>query len=72
MILLEVRDYFKDFHQGSVMDISKHFKIQASAAIGMIEFWLNKGYIEKCNSACQKKSCGGCSMTFNKYQWIGI
>lgn len=70
MILLDIKDLFQKHKQLSVMDLAKHFHIQASSAQGMIDFWVNKGCLQKCALACQKKSCGGCTIALANYQWV--
>lgn len=70
MILLEIKDFFQKYNQASILEVSKHFKIQASAAQGMIDFWVNKGCLRKTVLACEKKSCGGCAIALSNYQWV--
>lgn len=70
MILLDIKKYFQESIDASVFDIAKTFKIQVSAAQGMIDFWMKRGHLEICNKACTKKSCSGCSVPLQRYRWV--
>lgn len=67
MILLELKDFFRDRQKASVMDVAKHYQIELSAAQGMIDFWVKRGGLRLCERACAKTSCGGCSLAANFY-----
>jgi hypothetical protein len=75
MILLELKKFFQERADASVFDVAKHYQIQASAAQGMIDFWLQRGCLAVCNQQCQSSGgdCNNCfsgvSQAKTRYQW---
>lgn len=67
MILLELKHFFKEHKEASVLEAAQYFKVQPSAAQGMIDFWLQKGCLIPVHRVCSKGSCGGCSMATQRY-----
>ena len=69
MILLKLKHFFKEHQEATTLEVAKHYKIQPSAAQGMIDFWVQKGRLTTCDNVCSKTSCAGCSVNNIRYRW---
>ncbi|MEE9320724.1 MAG: FeoC-like transcriptional regulator [Granulosicoccus sp.] len=56
-MLLDIKQYLIERQHASLRDIALHFDTNPDAMRGMLEIWINKGKIRKCDAA----ACGGCS-----------
>lgn len=70
MILLALKQFFKKRTDASVMDVANAFNIQASAAQGMIDYWVKKKCLIACSKSCDKGTCGGCPVSLSRYKWV--
>ncbi|HIG65974.1 MAG TPA: sugar metabolism transcriptional regulator [Methyloprofundus sp.] len=72
MILSELRDYLKQQHRLSLLEMANHFDIEADALRGMLRKWVSKGKVKQLDLGA---SCGtGCckcdpAMT-ELYEWV--
>jgi hypothetical protein len=56
-MLLEIKQYLTERRHASLRDLSLHFDTDPDAMRGMLDIWIKKGTIRKCDAA----ACGGCS-----------
>ena len=56
-MLLGIRQYLIERQRASLQDLALHFDTTPDAMRGMLEIWIKKGKIIKCDAA----ACGGCS-----------
>lgn len=70
MILLEIKQFFKTRSQASLLEVAQHFKLQVSAAQGMVDYLVKRGVLQACTSPCSNKGsgCNGCVMASPVYQ----
>ena len=52
------------------MEVASTFNIQASAAQGMIDFWIKKKCLIACVKACKTGTCSGCPVGLSRYKWV--
>ena len=72
MILSELRDYLQQHGKVSLADLVNHFGVEADALRGMLNLWINKGYVQKLPlaSGCGTQCCQ-CDPTLTElYQWL--
>jgi predicted transcriptional regulator len=50
MILSELRDYLKQQHRLSLLEMANHFDIDADALRGMLRKWISKGKVRQLDS----------------------
>jgi putative ferrous iron transport protein C len=72
MILSDLRSYLKEQKRVALKDMEMRFNIDANALRGMLDKWINKGYVRKlplgtsCSSGCCK-----CDPTLTElYEWV--
>lgn len=56
-MLLEIRHYLMQRQQASLQDLVLHFDTTPDAMRGMLDTWIKKGKVTKCDAI----ACGGCS-----------
>jgi DeoR/GlpR family transcriptional regulator of sugar metabolism len=56
-MLLEIKRYLKKQQRVSLQDLSLHFDTDADTMRGILEVWIKKGKVTKCDAV----ACGGCS-----------
>jgi len=60
MILSELRDYLKQQHRLTLLEMANHFDMEADALRGMLAKWVAKGKVKRidasagCGSTCTK------------------
>ena len=69
MILGEIREYLRQREIISLAEVINRFDISAEAAKFALEYWVDKGKVNKISAACGS-SCGGCGSGEENYQWI--
>lgn len=64
MLMTDISQYIELNGRASLLDLSRHFKIQESAMQQMLSFWLKKGKItlvDASQSSCSTgKKCSDC------------
>ena len=70
MILLKLKQFFKNQQEASVREAAQALHIQVSAAQGMVDFLVKKRCLQACQAGCSKGNCGGCPVRQEKYRWI--
>ena len=69
MMLGEIRDYLRQRETISLGEVINRFDISSEAAKLALEYWVNKGKVNKI-SAASGSSCGGCGSGEDNYQWL--
>lgn len=57
-MLLNIKRYLVQHQRTSIRDLALHFDTEQDAMRGMLEPWIKKGKVRKCETAT---TCGGCS-----------
>lgn len=72
MILSELRDYLKQQHRLSLLEMANHFDIDADALRGMLAKWMRKGKVQKVDmGATCGTSCCKCDPAMTElYEWL--
>jgi FeoC like transcriptional regulator len=70
-MLLQIRDYLRHVRVASNQQIAREFHLDLQALQPMLDLWLRKGVIERCQkkSACQSRcfKCNTQALTFYQY-----
>lgn len=71
-MLLEIKRYIAERGRVSLGDLVLHFETDPDAMRGMLERWIRKGQLVKCDAA----DCGGCASSCpsareEAYEWVG-
>ncbi|MEA3291133.1 MAG: FeoC-like transcriptional regulator [Pseudomonadota bacterium] len=71
-MLLDIKRYITVRGRVSLRDLTLHFDADPEAMRGMLEKWISKGQLAKCDAA----SCGGCTASCSSaqeeaYEWVG-
>ncbi len=70
MSLVDVKDYLKKRRRASIGDLSIHFRTSSSALEPMLEYWVNKGSVQKvAHEGCCHGTHVGCSCGGNHQEW---
>ena len=69
-ILREIRDYLQIRQRASLNDIALHFETPPDAIRPMLEQWINKGKVNRCDAL----KCNGCASSCGaaqeeSYEW---
>lgn len=56
-MLLDIKRYLMERQRVSLQDLALHFDANPDAMRGMLEAWIKKGKVRKCDAV----ACGGCS-----------
>ena len=72
MILSELRDYLKQQHRLSLLEMVNHFNIDADALRGMLRKWISKGKVRQLDlgSACGTGCCKCDPAMTELYEWV--
>ncbi|TXK94265.1 sugar metabolism transcriptional regulator [Methylococcaceae bacterium CS5] len=72
MILSELRDYLKQQHRLSLLEMANHFDIDADALRGMLSKWVSKGKVKQIDmGATCGTSCCKCDPAMTElYEWL--
>lgn len=72
MILSELRDYLKQQHRLSLLDMANHFDIEADALRGMLSKWVSKGKVKRLDVGANcGTSCCKCDPAMTElYEWV--
>ncbi|GAW86211.1 conserved hypothetical protein [Bathymodiolus platifrons methanotrophic gill symbiont] len=72
MILSELRDYLKQQHRLSLLEMANHFDIDADALRGMLSKWVSKGKVKQIDmGATCGTSCCKCDPAMTElYEWV--
>lgn len=69
-MLLQIRNYIQREHVVSTQQLSREFHLDLAALQPMLDVWVNKGIINKCNQNTQCKSaCFKCRTPPEYYQY---
>ena len=72
MILSELRDYLKQQHRLSLLEMANHFDTDADALRGMLSKWVSKGKVKRIDmgTSCGT-SCCKCDPAMTEiYEWV--
>ena len=72
MILSELRDYLKQQHRLSLLEMANHFDTDADALRGMLAKWISKGKVKRIDmGAAYGTSCCKCDPAMTElYEWV--
>ncbi|BCG64664.1 MAG: putative ferrous iron transport protein C [Methyloprofundus sp.] len=72
MILSELRDYLKQQHRLSLLDMANHFDMDAGALRGMLGKWVRKGKVRQLSTdkACGTSCCKCDPAMTELYEWV--
>ncbi len=72
MILSELRDYLKQQHRLSLLEMANHFDTDADALRGMLSKWVGKGKVKRIDmGASCGTSCCKCDPAMTEiYEWV--
>ena len=73
MVLSDIKHYLQDRRQASLRDLTLHFDTDRQAMQGMLEHWIQKGRVARCDlrGACGR-GCSDCACddaTLQLYEW---
>lgn len=73
MVLSDIKHYLQDRKQATLSDLILHFDTDREAMQGMLEHWIQKGKVARCDlrGACGR-GCSACSCddaTLELYKW---
>lgn len=71
MILSELRDYLKQQHRLSLLDMANHFDMDANALRGMLRKWISKGKVRQLDLGSACSGCCKCDPAMTElYEWV--
>jgi len=72
MILSELRDYLKQQHRLSLLEMANHFDTDADALRGMLSKWVSKGKVKHIDmgASCGTSCCKCDSAMTEIYEWV--
>ena len=72
MILSELRNYLKQQHRLSLLEMANHFDTDADALRGMLRKWVSKGKVKRIDmGASCGTSCCKCDPAMTEiYEWL--
>ncbi len=72
MILSELRDYLKQQHRLSLLEMANHFNVDADALRGMLQKWVHKGRVKRIDTggACGTSCCKCDPAMTELYEWV--
>lgn len=73
MVLSDIKRYLQDRQQATLSDLILHFDTDAAAMRGMLDQWIQKGKVERCDlrATCGKgcSTCGCDDISLEMYAW---
>jgi len=63
-MLLDIKRYLMERQRVSLQDLALHFDTDADAMRGMLDTWIRKGKVTKCDAV----ACAGCSSSCSTAQ----
>jgi len=75
MILAQIKQYLRQQRQVSLWDLAKRFNSEPTALLPMLELWIRKGQLLKCETkfSCATKchQCRQCDpLMLELFQWV--
>ena len=72
MILSDLRNFLKQQRRVALKDMEVHFNIDANALRGMLDKWVNKGYVKKLplGTTCASGCCQCDPALTEIYEWV--
>jgi len=73
MVLSDIKRYLQDRKQATLSDLILHFDTDRDAMQGMLEHWIQKGRVSRCDlrGACGRgcSDCGCSEANLELYEW---